>query len=136
MGEQRGGPPGVVGLRKSHCDSGEPRDGAEGSAGRWLFAESRGWSAWASVPERPAPAGPQTGEEGLGSGTRQRSVHAGRKIDLRGTLSGSSEGSCPVRSHPGRCSLQVGIHAVPTGDKNFLRGLLPWLQTSSVILNT
>lgn len=54
----------MVGLGKSHCDSGDLRDGAEGSAGRWLFAESRGWSAWVSVPERLAPAGPQTGEEG------------------------------------------------------------------------
>lgn len=39
--------------------------------------------AWVLVPERPAPAGPQTGEEGPG-GTRQRSIHAGRKIDLKG----------------------------------------------------
>lgn len=66
MGGQRGGPPGLVVLSKSHCDSGDPRDAAEGSARRWLFAESRGWSAWVSVPERQAPAGPQTGGEGVG----------------------------------------------------------------------
>lgn len=125
----------MVGLSKSHCDSGDPRGGAEGSAGRWLFAESRGWVPGCQSRRGQHLQAPKQERKGRGEQGRDPSVQGGRLIS-RGTFPGSSEWPCPVHSHPGMCSLQAGIHVVPTGDKNFFRGILPRLQTSDVILNT
>ena len=75
----------------------------------------------------PAPK-----QEGKEWGTKQRSIGAGKKIDLKE----HALWLLSVHSHPGLCSLRAGVHTVPTGDKNFLRGILPRLQTSDVISDT
>ena len=88
----------MVCLDKSHCDSGDPRDGEEGTAGRDSSLSPEDGDAWCQSQKGGHQQTPK--QEGKGrEGTKQRSTCARRAIDLEDpALSGSSEWSCPGRA--------------------------------------
>lgn len=67
----------MVCLDKSHCDSGDPRDGEEGTAERDSLLSPEDGDGWVSITEGWAPADPQTGGEGKGGNKAE--IHVCKK---------------------------------------------------------